>query len=90
VFAAAVAAIALSDPTAALYLGPLLTILAILLVGVYPGARAIARLYRRRRRPRRTPAATIFHRAPRVPRRVGLEFAFALASRPPPALAFAR
>ena len=68
---------------------PLLALLGALLLGNYPGHRAIVRLSERlaaRSRPR--PAAAPRPRAPRPPRRFapagGLLIALGLAQRPPP------
>jgi hypothetical protein len=77
------------SPHVALLLAPALLLLLVLVVGVFPGEEAIARprarraTARRSRAPGRTPAPVL----PDVVRPAGLALAFALAMRPPPAVA---
>jgi hypothetical protein len=79
-------------PPTALMLGPALLLLLVLVVGVFPGEEALARARDRRWRARRVRAPGRVPRPalPDVPRPSGVTRAFALAMRPPPAVAPAR
>jgi hypothetical protein len=71
------------------YLLPALVLLLALLARRYPGERALARIARRRARPRRRPRAAVLahHTRPRVSLpRGGRLIAASLAVRPPPHL----
>ncbi len=83
---AAVAGVAVADPSVALILAPPLLLLAVLAVGVFPGEEALSRARDRRRRPRpvRGPARIALTALVDVARPTGLTFAYALAVRPPP------
>ncbi len=77
------------SPHVALLLAPALLLLLILVVGVFPGEEAIARARARRARARRSraPGRVPAPVLPDVVRPTGLALAFALAMRPPPAVA---
>jgi hypothetical protein len=77
------------SPHVALLLGPAFLLLLILVVGVFPGEEAIARARARRAKARRSraPGRVAVPVLPDVVRPAGLALAFALAMRPPPALA---
>lgn len=77
------------SPQVALLLGPAFLLLLILVVGVFPGEEAISRARSRRARARRPRAPGRVARPvlPDVVRPVGAALAFALAMRPPPAVA---
>lgn len=79
-------------PQTALMLGPALLLLLVLVVGVFPGEEALARARDRRWRARRVraPGRAPQPALPDVPRPSGVTRAFALAMRPPPAVAPAR
>ena len=79
-------------PQTALMLGPALLLLLVLVVGVFPGEQALARARDRRWRARRVraPGRTPRPALPDVARPSGVTRAFALAMRPPPAVAPAR
>jgi hypothetical protein len=82
----------LTAPETALVLGPALLLLLVLVVGVFPGEEALARARDRRWRARRVRAPGRASRPalPDVARPSGISRAFALAMRPPPAVASAR
>jgi hypothetical protein len=86
---AALSLAVLESPQVALLLGPAFLLLLVLIVGVFPGEEAIARARARRfrSRPSRAPGRVALPVLPDVVRPVGVALAFALAMRPPPAVA---
>lgn len=78
-----------ASPDVALLLAPALLLLLVLVVGVFPGEEAIARARARRTRarPSRAPGRVLRPVLPDVVRPAGAALAFALAMRPPPAVA---
>jgi hypothetical protein len=86
---AALGLAAIESPDVALLLAPALLIVLVLAVGVFPGEEAIARARARRMRarPSRAPGRILRPALPDVARPAGAALAFALAMRPPPAVA---
>jgi hypothetical protein len=89
---AAVGLAFVASPHVALLLGPAFLLLLVLVVGVFPGEEALARARARRARGRRSraPGRVAAPVLPDVVRPAGATRAFALAMRPPPAVAAGR